>query len=1088
MPAMYRACLSLFFAALLAFAVGSSAPLTAQTEDLVALMQRITELSRDGRFADAIPLGQRLVAQAEKTAGKEHALTAMTLFTLAELHRMQGDINAAGPMLERVLGIQEKALGPDDPQIATTLASLSFLAVTRAKYQEAERYVDRALAIRTRTLGSDHPDTAMMLITLGRIRHYQADYTDAEQLIQRALAMFEKAQGPEHINVAVALNNLSQVYKEQGLLALAEAPLRRALAIQETQFGPDSLFISPMLNNLGELHRGMGHYAEAEALYRREQQISEKALGPDHPEVAKSLSNLATLFSSMGRQSEAEGLLRRALAINEKAFGKQHPDVASSLNNLASALGADRPREAEALFRRSLAIRERQFGAESVSAAIALDNLATLFHQERRFAEAEPLARRSLAIREKAFGTEHVLTSGSLNNLATVLDNLKRHDEAEPMLRRAVAIREAALGDKHPEFATSLHNLASHHLDVQQWQPAYDAFKRASAIWIGRSGGGPGGFRHDDRAEIQGHADPFLGLIIAAYHVADGADDQADQRLRAEAFETAQWVTELGAAAAISGMSARAAAGGGALGQLVRTRQDLAEEAAGVDRSLIAAASQPAQARNWEAEAALRRKIAQITAKMQEADAVLAGSFPQYANLTSAAPLPLTETNGLLGSDEALLLFAPTRDGTFVWAVTATESRWVKVPLTTDQLTAHVAALRCGLDVSGEWRGETAGKCMQLLRPASAPSQATTLPFDLARAHELYAVLLGPIEDLIGGKQLLIVPSGPLTRLPLHVLVTEPPPVAVPDNVGGYAKVSWLAKRAAITVLPSVASLKALRQFAKQSQATGAFIGFGNPLLTGADGADRSAWTKQSCSPAPSLASTRVELRAPLQSKVLRGGQADAEGLRRQPPLPETADELCAVARLLGASADTVHLGQRATERNLKALSAAGALSRARVVHFATHGLLATETEALASIRAEPALVLTPPEKATGEDDGLLTASEVAHLKLDADWVVLSACNTAAGVMELTDGDALSGLARAFFYAGARAVLVSHWAVDSEATVALITKAFDEMKAGRKVGRAEALRRSMVALIERGGRYAHPAVWAPFVVTGEGAR
>ena len=132
--------------------------------------------------------------------------------------------------------------------------------------------------------------------------------------------------------------------------------------------------------------------------------------------------------------------------------------------------------------------------------------------------------------------------------------------------------------------------------------------------------------------------------------------------------------------------------------------------------------------------------------------------------------------------------------------------------------------------------------------------------------------------------------------------------------------------------------------------------------------------------------------------------------------------------------------------------------------------------------------MLTPPDKATDEDDGLLTASEVTQLKLDADWVVLSACNTAAGVRELTDGDSLSGLARAFFYAGARAVLVSHWAVDSEAAVALITKAFDEMKAGRKVGRAEALRRSMVALIERGGRYAHPAVWAPFVVTGEGAR
>jgi CHAT domain-containing protein len=85
-------------------------------------------------------------------------------------------------------------------------------------------------------------------------------------------------------------------------------------------------------------------------------------------------------------------------------------------------------------------------------------------------------------------------------------------------------------------------------------------------------------------------------------------------------------------------------------------------------------------------------------------------------------------------------------------------------------------------------------------------------------------------------------------------------------------------------------------------------------------------------------------------------------------------------------------------------------------------------------------------------------------------------------------GDALSGLARAFFYAGSRALLVSHWPVDSDATVALITNAFDAYKADNKTGRAEALRRAMTALIKTGGRSAHPSYWAPFVVVGEGAR
>jgi CHAT domain-containing protein len=221
----------------------------------------------------------------------------------------------------------------------------------------------------------------------------------------------------------------------------------------------------------------------------------------------------------------------------------------------------------------------------------------------------------------------------------------------------------------------------------------------------------------------------------------------------------------------------------------------------------------------------------------------------------------------------------------------------------------------------------------------------------------------------------------------------------------------------------------------------------------------------------------------------------DLAELRRQDPLPETADELCAVAGALGVLAqqnETVWLGERATERNLKTLSRDGKLARYKVLHFATHGLLAGESEAILKAKAEPALILTPPNDGTPasdleEDDGLLTASEVAQLDLDADWIVLSACNTAAG--DKGNAEALSGLARAFFYAKARALLVSHWPVNSDAAVKLTTRAFAELSAHPQIGRAEALRRSMVELITKGAPHeAHPANWAPFVLVGEGAR
>ncbi len=130
--------------------------------------------------------------------------------------------------------------------------------------------------------------------------------------------------------------------------------------------------------------------------------------------------------------------------------------------------------------------------------------------------------------------------------------------------------------------------------------------------------------------------------------------------------------------------------------------------------------------------------------------------------------------------------------------------------------------------------------------------------------------------------------------------------------------------------------------------------------------------------------------------------------------------------------------------------------------------------------------MLTPPDQPTEEDDGLLTASEVAQLRLDADWVILSACNTAAA--DGTPGaEGLSGLAKAFFYAGSRALLVSHWPVASDAAVAITTRMLEEARKP-DVGRAEAHRRAMLALIDDRARpyFAHPLFWAPFVVVGEG--
>ena len=1061
-----------------------ASPCRADPQELLTLMRRITALAQEGRYGEAVPLARKLVAEAERTSGRQSSLTATALVVLAQAQQAQSEVAEAERGLKRALAIREKALGSNHPDVAAVLAALGQIALSQNRLKDAERDTQRALSIDEGTIGPNHLSTAMVRMQLGNLRHRQLREAEALDLFSGALEMFKNAPGQADLMVPVALNNIAEVYKAQGRLQLAEQRFLEALGLQEKRHGPDSLYLASTLNNLGELRRLQGRLQEAEQLARRSLVIREKALGPDHQDVAASLNNLAIVFSRQGRASEAEGLMVRALAIQEKALGPDHPNIAIALNNLADAKArSSRKMEAEGLFRRSLAIREKSLGPNHLDVAVSLDNLAALIGDDERYGEAEGLARRSLAIREEALGRLHPLVASSLNNLAVILDSTGRPKDAEPLLRRALDIRLSALGEEHPDVANSFSNLGAHYLDAKDWQQAYDAFVRASATLVGRKASEPGEAQATADLKASGATNPFPGAIVAAYHLAQASDSQKATTLRTRAFEAAQWIGDDQAARAIAGMSARIAAGSGNLPTRVRERQDLSEQALAVDRLLISVISQPNAARNPQTEQALRVQASAIANQTRELDRLIASQFPEYAGLVSKAPISAEEVQRWLNPNEALLLFATTSRFTFVWTVTRTDVRWHAASIGAKQLADTISILRCGLDQEA-WL-EAANACAKKLGLDRPPAAGDPLPFDLERAFGLYQALLEPVAKDIEGKELILVPSGPLATLPFQVLLTEKP--AVGAGQGDLAKAPWLVKRFATTVLPSVSSLKALRQGAQRSKAPKPFIGFGNPLLSGraqsAFDADRAAQARlrQSCEPGPGLRTSELAQRGRRSIAALSGRTADLEQLKHLAPLPETATELCLVANSFAPVKGEVYLGKDATEAAIKSLSEAGRLQQYRMLHFATHGALAGQVRG----SIEPGLILTPPAAVTPADDGYLTSSEISALKLNADWVVLSACNTAGS--DASNFEAFSGLARAFFYAGTRALLVSHWPVNSEAAVAITTGATNAMTSHPGIGPAEALRRSISILAASSSQNAHPSVWAPFVLVGNGS-
>jgi CHAT domain-containing protein len=293
----------------------------------------------------------------------------------------------------------------------------------------------------------------------------------------------------------------------------------------------------------------------------------------------------------------------------------------------------------------------------------------------------------------------------------------------------------------------------------------------------------------------------------------------------------------------------------------------------------------------------------------------------------------------------------------------------------------------------------------------------------------------------------------------------------------GYKPVPFLARQVAITQLPSVAALPTLRALPPASPNRKPFVGFGDPQFNlqpaGAQLADAGALTTRGI---------KLKLRSAPKTE-----QADSAELGMLPRLPDTADEVRSIARALNADPDKdVFVGAAANERTVKTM----ALNDRRVIAFATHGLVPGDLNGL----NQPALALSAPQPG-GDGDGLLSMDEVLGLKLNADWVVLSACNTAAG--DGAGAEAVSGLGRAFFYAGARALLVSNWPVETSSARALTTDLFRRQAENPQLSRADALRQAELALIDGDGpvdpatkriafSYAHPIFWAPFSLVGDG--
>lgn len=840
--------------------------------------------------------------------------------------------------------------------------------------------------------------------------------------------------------------------RQDGKYDQAGALYEQAVRLATAASGANSLIVAKLLHLRGLALMDDGKTKLALPLLERSVRIIEQKHGPSKELIAP-LSAKAETHRRLGQRTIAARLFRRSVALAERIFGPDHPKTVEARGSASlMALGGSENDWKEAIHsaEKRLKWSLKQYGEEHLETALIQENLGFAYTAKfvSRYEEAEDLLLRSLKTQRKIYGPKHYQVVNPLATLGLLYNQMRRHEEALPLFRESIEIgtRRALI------------------------QRGFLSTRQESTI-----------------SRLMFDRYLIAATEVSQKYLATGNVEKY-KAVSAEAFRTVQWAKRPAAAAAFGAHASRAVLEDESQAELIRQGQDLANRWHQMDRERAAATGSGTWQKLSRRQSEIERQIKALTAKLEKSAA-----FRNYSNLINPEPMSVSAVRKLLRPEEALVYFYSTGSNTAVWLVGNNFLFMHMLPGKNSALKKLVNTLRCGLDFStwnkaADINVKPEDDCFRLLNTAP---EVDGLPFRLDLAYKLYQMIFGDdvVEQFMSDLDLVVVPDGPVSALPLQVLVTEPPLDNLTDNQG-YSEVEWLGREKAITVLPAVSSLKALRFKEKFHAGRRSYLGFGNPLLLGPDENDRRAWKKQDCAPAKVAGSTAVTAKRSLppnarRQRLFRGGGVDLAAFKRVAPLPETADELCAVARYLGAEpTHSVRLGRKATETEVKKLSKTGDLARAHIVHFATHGLLPLETETLASKLVEPSLMLTPPDHVSASDDGLLTTSEIATLKMNAEWVILSACNT--GASAANDNDAMSGLASAFIHAGANALLVSHWYVDSQATVRLVTRAVEALRDDPTMGHSRALKIAMTDLIESGDRFAHPSNWAPFTVVGEG--
>jgi len=1053
-----------------------------------------------GNLPATLELAEAAVQLKERLVGQNDLDTAVSLLNVGAVRAERGEFTTAVPIHERALRIRQARLPATDPAIAESLELEAAALIRSERFDEARRALMQSQAIREPRSDVDPIGLARTLELLGWLERYSGNYTAAVPLVQRALAI-RQLRNPEHPDITTTFELRGDLMWLRGDLHGARTAWDDALVFVIRTLGPEHPIAGGLERKVAMAAYAFGDQREARRAREHALQVAERALAPCHPEVPKLLNDLAVSFEDDGEYPAAHQMFQRAETTYAKCLGSGHSLVAAVVNNeaeLAESMGDFR--EAERLHARAVTMWSAALGPNHPFVANGLDAIAGSVALRGQRARARALYRRALDIRQRAQGSDHPDVAWTLGNLArtqidsgllsAALANLERaigiyrragasdqpdhlarllelraeiearlgdYNAARSTLAETLAIRERTFGKTHPLAAQTRVILASRDFAVGDGALAFE-----SALQGERDGRDH--FRYTIRylperqAMLYSNKHP-RGLDLALSILAAGQVRDSSRLFDAVIQSRGVILDELAARAQFS---TGAAAGAAPLAALLTVARERFANL--VLRSLQADESVP------------RALLDEVRQQKEDAERTMAERSAAARTDLARARAGLDDVRQALPSQSVLVSF--TRYDRSIVARAPTHTRLQTVPSyiafvirsdVTDIVAVPLGAASAIERAVAAWRDQTAGGS---LAEAADARQAEAAYRNAGAA--LRRRIWDPIAIHLGdATHVFIVPDGGLNLVSF---------AALPTGARGYLAESPRTVHYLSTerdVLPG-----------GPRAATGGLLAVGGAAFD----------TKQRTGNVPTSRT----------SGVRRSGCGSLASVRFE-DLPGSRDEVADIARVWSSNAGdslTVLTGSRATETAVKQ-----AISGRQIVHLATHGFflgsgcesapagtravggLASSKRSSSSPQLENPLLLSGialsgannhVAATTGEDDGILTAEEVASLNLQStDWAVLSACDT--GVGEVKVGEGVFGLRRAFQIAGARTVIMSLWSVDDQAARQWMHALYRD-RLEQRMTTADAVHDATLSVLRARrakGLSTHPFYWGGFVGAGD---